>query len=47
MLLHFAFPQLAMGLKEVKDENESAECEGEFSQIFEVVRGAELLTVRQ
>ena len=32
--------------EEVKEENETAECEGEFSQIFEVVRGAELLTVR-
>ena len=25
--------------EEVKEENETAECEGEFSQIFEVVRG--------
>ena len=32
--------------EEVKEENETAECEGEFSQIFEVVRGAELLTVK-
>ena len=32
--------------EEVKEENETAECEGEFSQIYEVVRGAELLTVK-
>ena len=32
--------------EEVEEENETAECEGEFSQIFEVVRGAELLTVK-
>ena len=28
-----------MAEEEVKEENETAECEGEFSQIFEVVRG--------
>ena len=33
--------------EEVKEENKSAECEGEFSQIFEVVRGVERLAVRQ
>ena len=32
--------------EEVKEENETAECDGEFSQIYEVVRGAELLTVK-
>ena len=32
--------------KKVKEENETAECDGEFSQIYEVVRGAELLTVK-
>ena len=33
--------------EEVKEENKSAECEGEFSRIFEVVRGADILAVRQ
>ena len=33
--------------EEVKEENEKPECEGEFSQIFEVVRGVERLAVRQ
>ena len=33
--------------EKVKEENKIAECEGEFSQIFEVVQGAEILAVRQ
>ena len=32
--------------EEVKEENERPECEGEFSQIFEVMRGVERLVVR-